>query len=78
MKLRDLIPAADIEDAVHRIVESLLDQEVAVTLTGEDGTPLGSFLHQEFVCDICGDGPFKTNSALGGHKYHKHGVKAEA
>ena len=76
MKLRDLIPAEDVEATVRAVVETLLDQDITIELRGPEGA-LGAFVHKEFLCEICGDGPFKTASALGGHKYHKHGVRAE-
>lgn len=75
MKLRDLIPEEDIESAVGQIVERLLDQEVKVTIEGET---IGTFIHKVYVCDQCGQDDFQTSQALGGHRWHKHGIKADA
>ena len=78
MKLRDLIPAAEVEATVRAVVETLLEQDITVEIRGNDGDAIGTFVHKEFLCELCGEGPFKTNSALGGHKYHKHGIRANA
>lgn len=77
MKLRDLIPIEDVEATVRSVVEALLDQDITVEIRGQEGEAFGAFVHKEYLCDICGEGPFKTNSGLGGHKFHKHGVRVE-
>jgi len=74
MKLRDLIPAEDVESAVRQVVDALLDQDIKVTIEGE---AIATFDHKEYVCPECGE-TFTTGGAYGGHRFHKHGVKADA
>lgn len=71
MKLRDLIPAEDIEATVRQIVDALLDQDIKVTIEGE---AIATFDHRTYVCPECGDTGFATGAGLAGHRYHKHGV----
>jgi len=75
MKLRDLIPADDIEATVRQIVDALLDPDIRVTIEGE---AIATFDHKEYVCPECGQTGFATGAALGGHRYHKHGVTKQS
>ena len=75
--LRDVIPEEALEAEVEAFVGRILDRVITLDMKYE-GTPVPRRLlppDEPIVCPECGQTDFTTTSALGGHRFHKHGIR---
>ena len=81
LRLRDIIPRDELERAVARLVDEVLDRTITfsvVDMTGYEprevaGNHRAVSGRQGYECPECGN-IFESKAALGGHRYWKHAV----